>query len=275
MSGSAGSVHQAGMPAVPTVVISDLALTVYIEKNQRQLDENVHGGLQQLTTSPADGALSSGNPVTFSKGIGKIIFVVNAGSDVAGSITVTGDSVDRNTGAETASDTDVLIVDALTTDDSDTDAEGNTRHAFTGAYITSKWFVGAISVATTNLTITDMDVYHISFEQFNDHSAIELDTFDCSLGVNNVNGWFYAYLYQVLVTAPKVNISRAASLELPAADTIVNALYRVRKGDIEIDIDGSTDGIWVDLFFGPNNQNYFFDVTVKVWAKLTYTLGFP
>lgn len=252
-----------------------LPISAFIERNARNLDEQWNGTFIQLTTSPAGGGVSSGSPVTFSKGVGKILFVVNAGSDIDGTLTVTGTSVNRETGVETASDTEDITIDALTTDNSDTDAEGNARHAFTGVYVTSKWFRGSISVATTDLTITDMDVYAVSFEQVNDIANYTIQTFDISLTPTNAAAWFYAYLYTLDVdtTTKKANLARTASLELDAADTVANAPDRLRKGNIGAAFLGASDGFWVELFFGPVAQNYFNDITMKVWVDTTLTLA--
>lgn len=264
-----------GVITGPTKATVTAAITAFIERNQRQLDEQWNGTFIQLTTSPADGAVESGSPVTFSKGVGKIVFVVNAGSDIEGTLTVTGTSVDRDTGVETGSDTEDITIDALTTDTSDTDAESNTRHAFVGVYITSKWFRGSISVATTDLTITDMDVFAVSFEQFNDVPDITIQTFDVALTPTNAAAWFYAYLYTLDVdtATKKANLVRSASLELPAANTIADTPDRLRKGNLAVAINGLTDGFWVELFFGPNNQNYFEDITLKVWTDCVHTLS--
>lgn len=264
-----------GVITRPTKATVTAAISAFIERNQRQLDEQWNGTFIQLTTSPADGALSSGSPVTFSKGIGKIIFVVNAGGDIDGTLTVTGTSVDRDTGVETGSDTEDIAIDALTTDNSDTDANGNTRHAFIGVYITSKWFRGSISVATTDLTITDMDMFAVSFEQFNDAPNITIQTFDISLTPTNAAAWFYAYLYTLDVdtATKKANLARSASLELPAANTVANTPDRLRKGNLAVAIDGVTDGFWVEMFFGPDTQNYFDDITLKVWGTCQHPLS--
>jgi hypothetical protein len=255
-----------GIPQGSTFT-QQVVFTQFIERNTRQLTEHIHGTFTKMADAQA---LNSGAPIAWTHGIGKILFVINAGGDFDGSLTVTGTSVDRNTGAETGADTEEIAIDVLTTDDSDTDAEGNARHAFTGAYITSKWFIGSISVTTTDLTLTDVDVWAVSFEQINDTPNLTLQTFNTSLDVTNTAAWYYAYLYTLIVTTAtkKCNITRSASLELAVGVSEVKP-YRLRKGDLDVSVDGSKDGFWYEIFFGPNNQSYFQDVTIDVWFDMT------
>jgi len=240
-------------------------LTSYIAVKTRQSVINLHGGLLSLSTGDALDSVPTDINVT--TGIGKLMIVVNAGSDLAGDITVTGTTVDRETGAETGADTDTITVDAVTTDGSDTDASGNARYAFTGAYITSKWFKGAVVLSTADLTLTDVDVYHVSFEQANDATAYEIDTFDVNAFSTSSSAWLYGYLYSLVVTGDKCDIVREASLELPAADVAADRYYRLRRGNVGKVMDGSSDGLWADLFLGPLAQTYWEDITIKIWLR--------
>lgn len=222
---------------------------------------------QPLNSVPTD--------LVVSKGTGKMVIVINAGSDLVGDITVTGTSVDRNTGATTGSDTDIITVDSLTTDNSDTDTNGNTRHAFVGAYITSKWFTGTVTLSTADLTLTDVDIYHISFEQFDDTANIILDTFDANILTTNVNAEFDAYLYSIMVTGDKATIAREASLNVGAdgETALANRYWRLRRGNIDKSLDGTTDGTWIDVHYA-NSPAYVEDVSIKVWATEIVPLTF-
>jgi len=244
----------------------DLSLETYDAEPARASVTNLHGGLLSLATAqPLD---SVPTDLVVTKGIGKVMIVVNAGSDLAGDITVTGETIDRDTGASTPADTDTITVDAVTTDASDTDTNTNPRYSFTGAYITSKWFTGTVTLSTANLTLTDVDVYHVSFEQFNDSPAITLNTFDANIFTTNVAAEFDAYLYTLEVTGDKCDISRTASLNVGAdgETAIANKYWRVRKGALAKAIDGSTDGIWADVFYS-NSPAYIEDVNIKIWAS--------
>jgi hypothetical protein len=249
-----------------------VALTTYTEAPSRASEDSMHGGIISLATAqPLD---SVPTDIVVSKGIGKLMIVINAGSDVDGEITVTGESINRETGASTPADTDTITVDAVSTDGSDTDTNTNIRHSFTGAYITSKWFTGSVTLSTTDLTLTDVDVYHVSFEQFNDHPAYILRTFDANIYTTNAAAEFDAYLYSLEVTGDKCNVTREASLNVGAdgETAILNRYWRLRRGNIDKSLVGTTDGIWVDVFYA-NSPVYVEDVTIKVWADLTVSLA--
>ena len=245
----------------------DFCLYNYVDVKERQTEWNLHGGLSSLATAQPLDSTPTDLPVT--AGIGKLLIVINAGSDFAGEITVTGTSVDRNTGAETALDTETITVDALTTDGSDTDAAGNTRHSFTGAYITSKWFKGSVTLSTSDLTLTDVDIYQVTFEQLNDSPGAEITTLDVRAVATNSSAWMYGYLYSLEVTGDKCDITREVSIELPAADVSANKFYSLRRSALGLSIDGTTDGFWMDFFPGPMNQNYWEDVNIKLWGTIT------
>ena len=244
----------------------DLSLETYDAEPARSSETNLHGGFLSLATAqPLD---SVPTDLVVTKGIGKVMIVVNAGSDLAGDITVTGESIDRDTGASTLADTDTITVDATTTDGSDTDSNGNIRHSFTGAYITSKWFTGTVTLSTADLTLTDVDVYHVSFEQFNDSPNITLNTFDANLFTTNTSAEFDAYLYCLEATGDKCDISRCSSLNVGAdgETAIANKYWRLRRGGLAQALDGTTDGVWVDVHYS-NSPAYIEDVNIKVWAS--------
>ena len=247
-------------------------ITMFDAVPSRGSESNWNGGLLSLATAqPLD---SVPTDLVITKGIGKIIIVVNAGSDIDGEITVTGTSVDRSTGATTGADTDTITIDALTTDNSTTDSNGNTVHAFVGAYITSKWFTGSVTLSTANLTLTDVDVYHVSFEQLNDQPNMTLDTFDANIFTTNVNAEFDAYLYDLHKEGgDKCDIENHAAIHVGAdgETAIANKYWRLRRGGINQDLDGTTDGFWVDVHYA-NSPVYVEDVTIKVWATKTQTL---
>ena len=252
---------------------TQIAFSMYDAEPARGSETSIDGAFLLLTAgTPASptptqlGPATPANDISISKGTGKILVVIVAGSDVTGDITVTGTSVDRDTGATTGSDTDTLTIDALTTDGSDTDANGNVRHSFTGAYITSKWFVGTVVLSSTTLNCT-IYAYHVSFEQFDDTADITLDTFDVNLLTTSVNAEFDAYLYAIEVTGDKCNITREASLNIGAGGetALANKYWRLRRGNIGKSINGTTDGTWVDIHYS-NSPAFVEDVSMKVWA---------
>ena len=234
----------------------------------RALENNIHGGILKLADAQALGPATPANDVTVTKGTGKLFVVINAGTDLAGTFTVTGDTVNRNTGVVTVGDTDTITVDALTTDSSTTDSNSNIVHSFTGAYITSKWFTGTVVLSTSTLNLSDIDVFHVSFEQFGDNSDIILDTFDANIYTTNIAAEFDAYLHTLHVTGSKCNIDREAELHVGAdgQTAIADKYWRLRRGNIAETMDGNTDGFWVDIHYA-NSPVYVESVTIKVWAR--------
>ena len=254
------AVDRAGLSAMVTVPKS---FEHYVDVKERLLENNVHGGLDVLATAQPLNSVPTDLLVT--AGISKLLIAVIAGSDFDGEITVTGTTVDRDTGGETADDTDIIIIDALTTDGAGTDGNGNPTHALTGAYITSKWFKGSVVLSTTNLTLTDVDVYQISFEQFGDVSDISLEAVDITALATNNSAWMDLHLYSVNVTNGKVDIANEGTLELLASEVNSGNRYRKRLGDLSIPLDGTTDGFWFDAFWGPLANIYWEDINAKIW----------
>jgi hypothetical protein len=234
----------------------------------RALPNTIHGGILKLADAQALGPATPANDVTVTKGIGKLFVVINAGTDLVGTFTVTGDTIDRNTGVKTIGDTEDIIVDALTTDTSTTDTNTNVVYGFTGAYITSKWFTGTVVLSTSTLNLSDIDVYHVSFEQFGDNSDITLDTFDANIYTTNVAAEFDAYLYTLHVTGSKCAVENTSSLHVGAdGETAIAAKYwRLRRGNLAETMDGNTDGFWVNVHYA-NSPVYVEGVTIKVWAR--------
>lgn len=238
-------------------------LDSYIDIKERQAVWNIHGGIESISTGNA--LDSDPTDIDDTIGLGKIIVVINAGGDVTGEITVTGTTVDRDTGAETGADTDTLTVDTLSTDNSGTDSGGNVTYAFVNAYMTSKWFKGAVTLSTTNLTLTDVDIYQCSFEQFNDLPNVTIDTFDTNQFANNASANIYWHLYSVKPSGDKVTLAKEKSMELIAADVSVNLHYRLRRGNLGISIDGTTQGFFVQCYPEPLNNIYWEDINLKIW----------
>jgi len=243
---------------------------IYVDVKTRLAEQHIHGA---LPTALATGeSLSSGSPIDVTGGLSKLVFVVNAGSDLAGTMTITGTSVDRNTGAETASDTDDITVDAVTTDASTTDANSNVVHDYTGAYISSKWFFGDVQITTADLTLTDVDIYQVSFEQFGDQASAVVNAIDVTAEANNTAAWADIYFYALNVTGDKCNIAAITDMHITAAESEADKYYRLRRGNLATALDGTSDGIWIDCILGPAAQSYWEDINVKIWYTSTFSI---
>jgi len=245
--------------------VSQVALTIYDAQPARSSEGNYHGGIQSLATAQT---LNSTTPINLSKGTGKVLIVINDAAP-SGGLTITGPTIDRETGVKTDPDTNDITIDAQTTDTSSLDSNNNVVHGFSGAYISSNWFTGAIAISTADLNLTDVDVYHVSFEQFNDTASYTIQTFDASLWTEHANAEFSGYLYSLTVSGSKCEIVREASLNLglDGEAPIADRYWRLRSGNIGKVMDGSTDGMWIDCFYS-NSPVYVEDVTIKVWADM-------
>lgn len=259
--------------ARPTTATAIVPMQVaLLDKNQKNLNIHAIGNFMSLVSG---GAVSSGSPQAVTCGITKLFIVVNAGSDYDGTLTVTGDTVNRNTGAVTSSDTEDITIDTLTTDSSDTDAESNARYAFTNGYSTTKWFMGSVSLSSSDLNLSDIDVYAVAFEQFDDQAGTTLDAFDATFTITNTAAWFYAYVYKYApnTTTKKCDITREISLALAVGDSEADVPYRLRRGSLSVAIDGTHEGVWIDVFFGPDTQTYFENVNIKLWYQQSFALA--
>jgi hypothetical protein len=236
------------------------SLPFYESKPDRGSELQMLGGMESVISG---GSVSSGSPDVGTSGCSKLLFVINAGSDTAGSITITGDSVDRNTGAVTASDTEVVTIDGLTTDASDTDAVGNPRYSITSAPITTKWFQGSVTISTTDVNLSDFDCYGVAFHQFGDDPAsVVVAGIDITALSTSTDGWLYAYMYSLEVTDGMATITRIASAELPSSVVTAARHHRRKIDNAAKALNPSTDGIWINIYPGPFNQRYWQDMTV-------------
>ena len=251
----------ASLSAVPTESATTISLESYLDKNAKFTEQRIHGGIDLITSGET---ISTGDDIVVVKGTGKLFIVVNAGTDLTGTITVTGTSVDRNTGVQTPADPSTMTIAGLTTDSTSTDANGVTVHGFTSAYISDRWYTGSVTLSTTDVDLSDVDVYSISFEQGNDIAMFTANTFDITAKPTNANAWLSAHLYSVTVNSSVLDVASIADLvESPLMNA--NQLYRLRRGQLGVDMDGSKDGLYVSITLGPSNQTYWEDVTTKVW----------
>jgi hypothetical protein len=246
----------------------------YSQVNQRFGELQANGGLTTLSTGDA---LSSGTPINVTKNASRVMIVINAGSDVTGSITVTGDKVNRNTGIVSVGATEVIPVAGLTTDDTDDTSLGTHRHQFTRAYISEEWFQGSVALSTTDLTLTDVDTYSISYEEYSDLGHLEFDILDVSAIPTNVNAALDVLLFKVTwdPTTKQSNITIIGEMNVPATDvSAANQFMRIRRAlgdEAHLDYD-ERDGWFLNVGFYPDNQTYWSDFTLKLWGYLYFPL---
>jgi hypothetical protein len=243
-------------------------LTAYFEENVRNLDESLWGLFTAISLADT---LDSGTPINVSVGCHRILFVINAGSDVSGTITITGTTRDRtDTTISTPADTEDIVIDSLSTDNSSSDAQGNTIHEYDNVFMSDKWFEGSISITTTDLTITDIDVYAILYHQFDSFHTVKLISYDFTGKCTNTAAWYYSYLYLIQCVNPnkKYNINNIAIHDITVGVSLANEGYRRRK-ILNTVIDGNAGhGVWAELFFGPAAATYWNDISIYLSALL-------
>lgn len=241
-----------------------VVITSYDSFPERTSESNMWGGIFKMVDADT---LSNGNPVNFTVGVGRLFLSLNAGADFTGTMTITGTSVNPATGAETPADTEVITVDTLTTDSSTTDGNGNIKHGFTDAYISSKVWTNATTISTTDINISDIDVYDIAAIQYNGEENMSVTSFGCSLFCTSVNAEFDAYLYHISTHEQKTDMILVADVHVgtngPAA--VADRYYRLSRSSLGEPVDGSDEGIFVDVFYA-NSPAYIEDVTVYVNA---------
>ena len=235
-----------------------------IDRNNKNNVNDIHGGVNEVVNA---GILDSVNPINTTVGISRVGVAVVAGSDLVGTIVVTGTTVDRDTGAETGADTELLTVTAISTNTSANDVMGNLVYGYSGLYTTTKWFKGAIVLSTTNLTLTDIDVMQLTFEQFEAHSNVTISSMDATFRITNTAAYYATYLYSIKKSNGTYAITKEAEILLPVGESEVGA-YRMRRGNLEVALDGTTDGVFFDIFFKPDAQQYFESYVQKIWARL-------
>jgi hypothetical protein len=230
-----------------------------------------YGGFVALATAQP---LAAGTPINVANGTSRLIVVPKAGADFAGTITVTGTSVDRHTGATTPGDSETITVDALATDTSTADANGVTKIAITGAYMTAKWYMGAVALSTADLTLTSVDVWQVAYYQFKDSAGITLEGFDLTGTPKNANSWYSAYLYSLAYVAGTKKLSlTVVAEEVRAAGTLTaSRVVRSKHNGLAISVDGSAgSGCWLTVSFGRPAQQDWDQVTVAILASKAIT----
>ena len=232
---------------------------------------SIHGSL--LINNSEDGIiLNSGTPIIGDGGLSKVMAIVLAGTVLTGSLTITGTSVDRNTGIETAGDSEVLSISGLSTNSSTIDSNGNDVYSYTNGYLSSKWWKGTLTFSTTDLNLTEIRFAQLSYEQFNDSPGITVNSLDATYKTSNVGALMDCYMYLIDVTGDRVDVTMIADLHHETGLFADNS-YRRRKGNLGYALDGTTDGIFIDLYLNPLNQTYFSSFSCKVWATQEETVN--
>jgi len=260
---------------------STVALNFYEDDPSRFSEHEVHGGITELVNGVN---VQAGSPIYIStKGSGKLlIHIVGGGVQDYGTLTVTGVSVDRNDQSQVVDDTDVITVPSTFTGssgtrDSATDVNGDAVHEHNDCWLTSKWYRTTaanpqISIAASDGFNTKLYVYHISFEQSNDQPNLLIDTFDANVQTKTVNSsaYFSAHLYTVVKDpdTDMVDVGAVARLAIDKGESYIDRYWRLREGNLDLELNGLTDGYWIDMNHGRPNNPDIQDITCKLWIRV-------
>ena len=129
----------------------------------------------------------------------------------------------------------------------------------------------AVTISTSDVTLTNVDTYGIAFEQLNDDATVQLETIDITMECTNATAWADLYFYMIEVTAPKCDIETVVDMHISVAESEVEKYYRKRRDLENIPMDGTTNGGWAELILGPLNQNYWEDNNITLWGEITKT----
>jgi hypothetical protein len=251
-----------------------LCLATYTEVPNRNALQNIHGGLSKIVND--HNFRDSGNLTltgVTAQGIGKIIIVPIGGDTFVGTFTITGTTVNRDTGAKLTNQTEIINITNNAEDTTADDANGITKHNFTNALITDNWFDGGdadIVISTAGTAITQADIYNCAFEQFDSARVVVIQSLDVNVLCTAASGAsLSAYMYKVIVNGNIVNIEPIASIvKNSAIDPFVeNRYHRLRIGNIDLELNGANSGIFVEMAF-LGTPSKFADASIKVWAKV-------
>lgn len=228
---------------------------------------SIHGALIELATAQP---LNNTTPITVTGGLSKLLVVAKAGTIIDGLVTFTGTSVDRTTGDQTASFGASVSITTLATDTTAPDSLGHRLVNIVDAIMSPNWFLGDVVISVNSADLTDVDVYQVAFEQFNDEQNLTIDTLDLGFLINNATAEMNVHLYAVERVGDLTDFTPIVDpVQLLAADTVADKFYRVRRGGLNKQLNGQSDGIVLAMNFDPIAQSYFEELSAKVWATVS------
>ena len=253
-----------------TIIKHRTGISFTFPLNTKTSLDSLHGTLL-VNNSESGTALNSITPITGSGGQSRVFAKVIAGTDLVGTMTITGTSVDRDTGAETIGDTENIAINGLTIDATiNDDGNGNQVYDYENAYVSSKWWKGSLTFSTTDLDISNIVFAQIGYEQFADSENIELKSFDTTYITSNTNAIMDFYMYSVVLDGNTAVIKKIAEQHQTTGDP--EGHYR-HKRSLSTMLNGATDGIFMDLYLKPDTLQYFSSFINKVWVDIPETIN--
>jgi hypothetical protein len=242
------------------------------EKNQKTGLNTLGGGLTSLATA---NTINSGNNIVVSKNMSKLLIVVNSYT-TPGTITITGNRVSSLTGAVTVNYTEDIVIDDVTNDATTTTANnGTTKWSMEHAYVTNEAYTGNVTISTTNLVSTDIDVYSAWWFQNPQILKVTLDAVTFTGAPTNNAAAADVIVYTAVSDrdAKTVNIQPAAHIEVDGNTPIVDpgGLFAAQRVGFSGSIDPSTyDGLFANISFYPALQSYWEHAMINIWTSWWY-----
>lgn len=225
--------------------------------------QEIHGSMFLVKAATP---LVHGSPLAFTTGANKLLFVVHSGTVDTGTIHIDGNVIDPNTGTIAASVEDI-VVDAISTDSSTTDADGNPIYDFTGAYISTNMWIGNVIISSTTMD-TNVDVYAFSADRWRNSSDTYIQEFSVRVHPSSTSAWGYFYLYKVTTNGMKRDMNLIASVSMPVSASESNESYTYRRVlDPEVHLADADEGIILLAYLGPAGSSYFRDIQTKVLGR--------
>jgi hypothetical protein len=245
------------------------------EQNQKTGLNTLGGGLTLL--SGAD-TLSNGVPIQVTKNNSKLLFVINSAGDAQGTIKITGTRWSPLLGTKTAAFEEELVIDGVSLDNTTTTTNGTTKWDIENAFISSNYFQGTVDIETTDLNLTDVDVYSIWYYENPGIDKFTLDGVNLSGSPNNLSAAMDNIVYSVLGNedgSQKISISPTSHIEILTTD-VVDAdgmLAYTRVGFTEYPGDSTPDnsGLFTNTAFYPGAQSYWESISLDIWVSLYYS----
>jgi hypothetical protein len=235
------------------------------------------GGLTVLATA---NTINTGNDIVVAKNLSKLLIVVNSYT-TPGTVTITGNRVSALTGAVTVNYTEDIVIDDVTNDATITTVNnGTTKWSIDHAYITDEMYAGTVTISTTDLVSTDIDMYSVWWFQNPTLAQYQLNAVTFTGTPTNNLAAADIIVYSAISDrdAKTVNIQPITHIEIDGAYPIVDpdGLFAVHRVGFPGLIDPSNyDGIFVNVSFYPALQSYWEHVMVNIWSSWWYSQVIP
>lgn len=253
-----------------TGLVQTFTETVSIEAPSRDGIMHIWGGLFALG---AGAAISSGSPLNINPGRSRVGLLINTAPDDSGTLTLSGTIVDPVTGVGSAGTEDItLLTSRLGVDSSTTDAGGNTVWNFQDMIISESVFDGSVTVSTSDVNITDVDAYAISWQRRRNSSAsnYQLTSVEIFAWPTATTARLFAHFYRVSKQSGDryYDISSVVDFSQSSAPTASRPYSFRGEPGVPFTMSAGNDGMFCELQLDPTTPEWD-DMTIST----TFTMG--